>query len=70
MRQLVQPFCATLPFFIVTRVLMKLVGSAQGVKPLPAPVERALLALAHIDRAIMRRTNLPAGSSVLLAARR
>ena len=63
-------FFSTLPFFIVTRALMKLAGSAQGVKPLPAPLERALLALAHIDRAILRRMNLPAGSSVLLAARR
>ena len=63
-------FFATLPFFMVTRVLMKLAGSAQGVKPLPPVVERLLLGLAHLDRALLRRLNLPAGSSVLLAARR
>jgi hypothetical protein len=40
------------------------------VQPLPGPVERLLLALADLDRRLLQRWNLPAGSSVFYAARR
>ena len=63
-------FFATLPFFVVTRTAMKLLGASTGVKPLPAAIERILLGLARLDETLLARWNLPAGSSVLLAARR
>lgn len=62
-------FTSTLPFFVVTRLLMKLRGGAAAVQPLPAPVERFLLALTRLEQRILRRRPLPAGSSVFLVAR-
>jgi SAM-dependent methyltransferase len=64
-------FTATLPFFLLSRLLTKLrKASGQVVQPLPGPVERLLLALADLDRRLLQRWNLPAGSSVFYAARR
>jgi SAM-dependent methyltransferase len=64
-------FTATLPFFLLSRLITKLrSGSGQTVQALPAPAERLLLALAQLDRTLLRRWNLPLGSSVFYAARR
>jgi SAM-dependent methyltransferase len=64
-------FASTLPFFFAARLLTKLKGgTGDRVQPLPSIVERLLLAVARLDEALLRRWNLPAGSSVVLAARK
>jgi len=63
-------FFLTLPFFILSRLLVKAGRAGDEVSALPAPVERILLALCRFEEVLVRRWSLPAGSSVLLAARR
>jgi SAM-dependent methyltransferase len=64
-------FASTLPFFFAARLLTKLKGgSGDRVKALPSIVERLLLAVARLDEALLRRWNLPAGSSIVLVARK
>jgi hypothetical protein len=64
-------FAATLPFFVAVRMLTKWKGGiADRVRPLPSFLERVLLALSRLDEMILRRWNLPAGSSVVMLARK
>lgn len=64
-------FASTLPFFLVARLVTKLKkGTGDRVRPLPSIVERLLLAVARLDEVVLRRWNLPAGSSVVLVARK
>lgn len=64
-------FAATLPFFVAVRMLTKWRGGiADRVRPLPSFLERVLLALSRLDEMILRRWNLPAGSSVVMLARK
>lgn len=63
-------FASTLPFFLAARLLTKLKGTGDRVRPLPSIVERLLLAGAKLDEAMLHRWNLPAGSSVVLIARK
>lgn len=64
-------FAATLPFFFAARLLTKWKrGVGDRVQPLPSLVERLLLAVARIDETLLHRWNLPAGSSVVLLARK
>ncbi|MPZ72164.1 MAG: methyltransferase domain-containing protein [Nitriliruptorales bacterium] len=63
-------FGATLPFFVLSRLLVKAAAAPASVRPLPAIVERVLLALTRLDERLLRRRNLPAGSSVFYAGTR
>jgi SAM-dependent methyltransferase len=64
-------FASTLPFFLAARLLTKLKGAGgERVQPLPSVVERLLLAITKLDEALLRRWNLPAGSSVVMVARK
>ena len=64
-------FASTLPFFLAVRLLTKLKGTGgENVQPLPSVVERLLLAITRLDEALLRRWNLPAGSSVVMVARK
>jgi SAM-dependent methyltransferase len=64
-------FASTLPFFFAARLLTMLKGGGgDRVQPLPSIVERLLLAVARLDEALLGRWNLPAGSSVVLVARK
>lgn len=76
-------FTGVFPFFALDRVRSRLAERAgrvdsnpvdDGVVTLPSvppPVERVLLALCRVDRALLsRRRDLPFGSSVFLAAER
>ena len=69
-RRATYAFAATLPFFVASRLLVKLSSSPATVQPLPALIERVLLALTRLDGRLLRRTNLPAGSSVFYAGSR
>lgn len=64
-------FGSTLPLFAADRLRERVLGvAAQRVTdtPLPPMVERLLLTLARADRWLLRRTNVPFGSSVFAAA--
>jgi SAM-dependent methyltransferase len=63
-------FGATLPLFAADRLRERALGVAatRVADAPPAVVERALLALARADRWVLRRADLPFGSSVLAAA--
>jgi hypothetical protein len=64
-------FAATLPFFLAVRLVTKLRGaSAIACSLFHQLVERLLLAVTRLDEALLRRWNLPAGSSVVLVARK
>lgn len=70
-------FAATFPMFAVERLVRRLRGTRHavaqdvaGVPDLPRPVQRVLLRLCRVDRAVLPRTDLPFGSSVFVAARR
>jgi SAM-dependent methyltransferase len=65
-------FAATFPFFAGDRLLGRLRGSVHRPTDaaLPAPVERALLAMTRLDAAAMSVLDLPFGSSLLASAYR
>ena len=63
-------FFLTLPFFALSRFMVKTGRAAAEVPAVPGAVERVLLALCRIEEVLVRRLPLPAGSSVLLAATR
>ncbi len=64
-------FASTLPFFFAARLLTKLRGgSGDRIQPLPSILERILLAVTRLDELLLRRWDLPAGSSVVLLARK
>lgn len=63
-------FFLTLPFFVASRLLVKTGRAPADVPTVPGVVERVLLALCRIEEVLVRRLPLPAGSSVLLAAKR
>jgi len=74
-------FTAMFPLFAAERVARKLKsavrreGPASAVDVVSVPEtspwqDRILMALGHIDRWLLRRTNLPFGSSILVAARK
>lgn len=61
-------FLLTLPFFVAARLMVKLGRSSGEISELPGPLERLLLRLCRIEERLLRRSTLPAGSSVFLAA--
>ena len=72
-------FAAVFPFFAIQRVVSRIVEKVQqrgssapaDVVELPSvspTVSRLLLALCRVDERLLRRTDLPFGSSVVLAA--
>ena len=66
-------FTATFPFFLAERALRRLRrrlgrAPAPGLAPVSPGIERLLRRLSRIDRGLLRRRNLPFGSSVFLAA--
>jgi SAM-dependent methyltransferase len=73
-------FASVFPFFVVERLVRRLRegrrrdrGMAQpsdvvSLPSVPPVVERLLLLLSQADRAMLRRTDLPFGSSVVIAA--
>lgn len=71
-------FAGVFPFFAVERLAHRVVrrlrprvtGPADvvDVPDLPSPVERMLLGLSRLDRRLLRRHDLPFGSSVLVSA--
>lgn len=66
-------FAATFPFFVADRVRLRLRNAGvEAAKPRPLPrwLNRALLALCRIDEVLLRRVDLPFGSSVVVLARR
>ena len=74
-------FAGTLPFFVASRLTTRLrergtetaTLNPDDVPALPDPgpaVTRMLGALSRVDERLLRHTNLPAGSSVVVAARR
>ncbi len=70
-------FATVFPMFAVERLARKVSGRrAKGpvdivsLPQLPAPLNRTLLGLSRLDRAMLARHDLPFGSSVFLAATR
>lgn len=63
-------FMLTLPMFVLSRLLLRWGRGSATVTALPAAVETLLLALCRIEELVLRRWSVPAGSSVLVAARR
>ncbi len=65
-------FAATFPVFAGERLLGRLRGSVHrpNDSALPAPIEKALVALTRIDAALLTSFDLPFGSSVLAVAHR
>lgn len=65
-------FGGVFPFFVAERALRRVRqpggSAAQGLTPVPAPLERLLLGLAGVDARVLARRDLPFGSSVFLAA--
>lgn len=63
-------FGMTLPLFVADRVRERVTGvPAHRASPgVSAPVERLLLTLATVDRWVLRRADMPFGSSVFAAA--
>jgi SAM-dependent methyltransferase len=65
-------FSATLPFFIVERVVRRLRRPATVDAPrlpqVPRAVEGLLMAATRLDQRLLRRHDLPAGSSIFVAA--
>ncbi|MBA2529087.1 MAG: methyltransferase domain-containing protein [Euzebyales bacterium] len=62
-------FMLTLPFFTLSRLWTKLGRGSAAVSALPASVERVLLGLTGVEERLLSRWDLPAGSSIFLAAR-
>lgn len=64
-------FAATLPLFAVDRLLARAAGQQRAeVGTLPGWAEALLLRGARLDERVLRRRDLPFGSSVLVAARK
>lgn len=66
-------FTTVFPFFVADRVVRRLRPRNSGdpeqrLTPVPAALDRVLLGLTGVERRIMRRRDLPFGSSVFLAA--
>jgi SAM-dependent methyltransferase len=68
-------FAAVFPFFVAERLARRLMRPASteaadvvALPPVPKPVEAVLMGLSRVDEALLRRTDLPFGSSVVLAA--
>jgi SAM-dependent methyltransferase len=66
-------FGAVFPFFVAERAVRRLkqrAGQAPqpGLTPVAGPVDRMLVRLSSLDERLLRRRDLPFGSSVLLAA--
>ena len=57
-------FASTLPMFAVARL-----GGGRGVGEMPAWQDRLLMSLCGLDERLLRRVDLPFGSSVFVAAR-
>lgn len=64
---------STLPLTAAVRFAQRFKGHEESVAEItvpPAPVNRALTALLAVESALLRRMNMPAGSSLLCLARR
>lgn len=67
-------FCAVFPLFVAERAARRLRGRSskesgeQRLTPVSPTMDSVLMRLSRVDRALLRRRNLPFGSSVLLAA--
>jgi len=70
-RRATYAFCAVFPFFVAERLMRRLRrGGTEptGLTPVPAALDKVLMGLSAVDRALLRVTDLPFGSSVLVAA--
>lgn len=69
-------FTSVFPFFVAERVVRRLKPESKeaadivSLPSVPKPVESVLMGLSRVDAWLLRRTNLPFGSSVVLAARK
>jgi SAM-dependent methyltransferase len=66
-------FAAVFPFFVAERIARRLRPDARqnpGLTTVPAGLDAALVRLSRIDSRLLRRRDLPFGSSVFLAARK
>ncbi len=65
-------FGAVFPFFVAERLVRRLRQrrgrTPQGLTPVSGPVDSMLVRLSELDRRLLRRRDLPFGSSVFLAA--
>ena len=65
-------FCSVFPFFLAERLARRVRQRAgrtpQGLPAVAGPVDSMLVRLSSLDRRVLRRRDLPFGSSVLLAA--
>ena len=67
-------FSSVFPFFVAERLARRLRHSSReaadvvSLPPVPKPVEAVLIGLSRVDRALLARTDLPFGSSVVVAA--
>ena len=70
-------FATVFPMFVAERLARKASRRRSSgpvdivaLPQLPAPLNRALLGLSRVDRAVLAKRDLPFGSSVFLAATR
>ncbi|HET6561682.1 MAG TPA: class I SAM-dependent methyltransferase [Marmoricola sp.] len=63
-------FTSVFPFFVAERAVRRLRRGqrASSLPSVPGPVDRLLVRLSRLDRRLLRRGDLPFGSSVFLAA--
>ena len=71
-RRVTHAFASVFPFFVAERLLRRLRrgrGSPEQRLPrVPPSLDRLLMTLCHLDETVLRRYNVPFGSSVLVAA--
>lgn len=67
-------FASVFPFFVAERLARRVRPSSReaadvvSLPQVPKPVEAVLMGLSRLDRTLLARTNLPFGSSVVVAA--
>jgi SAM-dependent methyltransferase len=63
-------YCLVFPAVAAVRLVRRNAAAGSDVFPLPRPLNRALLGVQAVERALLRLAPLPFGSSVVLVARK